>query len=113
MATAPRKPAARRINGDTPPSVKLNLDTYEYEEERPEPFTFVLGGTVLTINDPVVLDWQDAADINDPFELADKLMSEKDRKVFLETKTPMTHLRKLVGAFQRHYGMDNPGNAGA
>lgn len=119
MATQPRKSAARkpasvsRINSDTPAGVKLNLDTYEHEAERPEPFAVVVGGKRIILNDPFYLDWQDAADVDDPFELAEKCMSEEDREHFLETRLPMWKLQKLVEAYQEHYGLGSRGNVSA
>ena len=116
--TTTRKPSSRAralsaVDGDTPGGVDFNMDTYEREGERPKPFTTVIGGRRIVLSDPTNLDWQDLADMDDPFELADKCMRPEDRDYFLEHRAPAYKLQAMAQAFQKHYGMGNAGNAGA
>ena len=113
MATSTTRKTAqprRLASADRATGVTLNLDTYEFEGERPEPFVAVVGGKRLVFSDPMLMDWQDAADVNDPFELAEQCLSEADKKHFLEHRMPMHKLKKLVDAYQEHYGLGSPGN---
>jgi hypothetical protein len=99
--------------GDKPTGVTLNLDTYEREGARPEPFVIVVGGRRIEMSDPAEMDWQDLVDVNDPFAVAETFMSEEDAEYFLEFRMPAHKLQAFSRAFQQHYGLGSPGNAGA
>ena len=115
---APRKtPASRQprklaVAGDNA-KVHLNLDTFEYERGEREQFAFVLGGRRIVMTDPADVDWQDLAEMDDPFTLAETCMTEEDASYFLEYRMPAKKMQELVKTFQKHYGLGTPGHAPA
>lgn len=93
-------PAPRKI-------VDLDLDSLE-NEDRPDPYTFMLGGEEFKTRDPRDLDWQVLADIpDDPRRFLGTFFTDDDYERLL--KQPMTghKLNALMERVKRHYGLLN------
>lgn len=93
--------------------VHLNLDTYEGERGVEEPFAFVIEGRRIVLLNPRDVAWQDLAELDDPYALAEICMTEEDGNFFIEQRMPARKLEALMQAFQKHYGLGSRGNARA
>lgn len=110
MATsAPRKTTAK-------PKVKATFDVAAAEaefldSERPEPFTVALkDGTVVTLADPVALDWQIVASFSasDPwFFLRNTIEDDDQFKAFMDEKMPAQVVRQLFASYSDHYRLQD------
>lgn len=101
------------------PSVDLNLDKLE-REGAPRPFSFVLGGKHVTAQDPMEMDWKDAAKVEAAFGSGDYesalqiILGDEFEKVSDE-RLPGWKLNRLITSVMEHYGqtLGDPGESPA
>lgn len=90
----------------------LNLDALE-REGAPGPFTFVHSGREYTLRDPEDIDWQDLISaMSDGIVFLRLALPEQDRESFFASKLPSWKLKALMKAYNEHYGIADPPNAG-
>lgn len=89
----------------------LNLDELERDsEDVKEPFTFVLAGKTVTLNDPADQDWQELTTLEDEYAFIKLVMNDEDRGHFLSQKLPAWKMKTVMTQFREHYGVLDPGN---
>lgn len=113
MATAPRKPRSVRAVNDAGGDIDLNLDTYEREGGPTKPFSAVVNGRKITMHDPQNVPWQKLVDLDNPDDFAELVIAEEDREAFLDEPLEAWKMNLLMERFRQHYGLGDPGNAGA
>lgn len=90
--------------------VQFNLETAEREKSY-EPYTVALtGGVVITMTDPAELDWKEILLIENPSDFFKFCVSDEDKDHLRKEKIPGWKMRLLIEDYQRHYGLDKPGN---
>lgn len=90
-----------------PQSVSIDLDTAERPaDEVKAPFTVKIEGKVITMKDPVDLDWRDLLNMQDPREFIRLTMSAEDRDHLSKTSFPGWKFSQLMEAFYRHYDLE-------
>lgn len=105
--------APRKTTTTDTAKVHINLDTFEDEKGLVEDFAFVLNGRRIVMTNPRDVAWQDLAELDDPYALADICMSKEDGEFFLAQRMKARKLEALMQAFQKHYGLGSRGNARA
>lgn len=103
--TTPRNPRPRAVP-DKPAGIALNLDTMKREGEVADDFVVVLEGKPRKFTDPFELDWQDAAQINDPVAMFAKALSAQDHADLMAAKIPVWKINTLAETYMRHFGFD-------
>jgi glycerol-3-phosphate dehydrogenase len=90
--------------------IALNLDdATRPEEEQKPPFVAVVGGKELTFKDAAELEWDELAEMDSPHEFVRLTLSEDDQTHLYAQKLEGWKFGQLWDAYQRHYGLKNPG----
>lgn len=98
----------------TRPAVAFDLDALEREGERPDVFTFQHGGLTFSLSDPFEIELSDIVDIgDDPMAnvslLVRLLGPEQYGELVAAGPLPQWKIPHLIGAWNTHYGMTDPG----
>lgn len=100
------------------PKPHFNLDDFE-RDDAPEPFIAELGGKRYVLMDIQECDYRDILRAQE-FRLAGQgqksieiVVPEKDRAAFFANKIPNFKLNELFDQYNKHYGITDPGEAGA
>ena len=112
VAAGPSVPPADGVptHQDTPKPV-LDLDTWEAEGINRRPFTFKHNDRVWTLTDPMEVDWQELLlALRNPVVFFATVMPREQRRPFLDTKMSVRKMRKLMSEYEKHFGLDTPGN---
>lgn len=86
------------------PAVHLNLDTLE-REDKPDPFSFVLGGERFECKDPKELDYRAFRDMNDPEGQFKLLLPPNKFESFKKHTLTLWKQQRLVNTALEHYGL--------
>lgn len=96
------------------PRAAMDLDALEREGGPRAPFDFMLDGKRFLLADPQELDWQDVISaMSNPVMFFRLVLPPEDHVAFFKTKIPGWKMNKLMEAYQTHYGLPSPGEAGA
>lgn len=104
---ASRAPRTSRTTA-SPKKVDLDLDTIE-RGETPPPFSFKIGGKLLTLTDLDDVEWQEQVAIattQSPHLFFEATVPEDDQEFFLAQKIPGWKLKILMQGYRDHYGLD-------
>jgi hypothetical protein len=93
----------------------LDLDAWLEEvaedEERPAPFTFIVGGVVYNLASADEFDWQETARLaksNDTSAFVALLMGDEQYEKFCTNKLPNKAIEKIVKDWEAHYEVSVP-----
>lgn len=91
----------------------LNLDDLE-REGTPEPFTVRHGGKQIEMLDATELDWKALmVAMRDPHTFFKLIVPEEHQETFFDTPMPAWKMRTLMDRYTKHFGLLDPGEAGA